>query len=984
MSAFNAWTLTRSSLLLPLLVAWMGSAAASAQTKPIEFARDVAPIFARYCTGCHNREDLEGDLSLESYDEIRKGLDTGPLVLPGQPESSHLIRVLSGETEPKMPPGDRQRPSAEELALLKTWIEAGARGPGGESPIVRLITPRIEPAARDTPPTVTAVAASPSGRQLAIGRFGCVEIVESGGSDPARRIADLPGKVHALSYSADGDWLVVATGINGLEGRAEIYETEAFQRVRSFTGHRDSIYDAVLSPDKRRLATCSYDHAVMIWDVASGNLLHTLTGHNGAVFDLAFSPDGGVLASASADETIKLWSVETGQRLDSLTQPEGPQYAVAFSPDGGFVVAGGGDRRIRVWRFVSREQAQINPLLHTRFAHDGAVVALAFSPDGRTLVSAADDRTLRAWETAEFSGSRILDEQPDVVTDLAISSDSESLIVGRFDGTWQAYPIQPPAADPATGRSSAGDVAEAQPPATLPTDSDRQPVTCDESEPNSSGPTAQPIELPAVVRGRIFSESGFDEDWFRFRAVAGQTWLVEIDAARSGSPLDSKVEILDRNGKPVPRVVLQAVRESYFTFRGKNSTTSDDFRVHNWEEMSLDDYLYAAGEVVQLWKYPRGPDSGFMVYPGQGSRWNYFDTTAVSHALNEPCWIVRPHPPGAALVPNGLPVFPVNYENDDDSLREWGADSRLTFTAPTDGEYWIRVTDVRGFFGEAFSYSLTVRSPRPDFQVACELANESIPAGGGREFRVSARRLDGFPGEIRVEVTGLPTGFYATSPVLIEPGQLAAYGVIHAPRETAPVDPHTEPPRFTAVAVVGSMEVRKEIQFAKKLTLGEPPRIVASIQPSSGLSPESVELKGAGARQPNSPGESPTETSFSHTPWELTVSPGETISAVVRIERHGDFQDEVQFGTEDAGRNLPHGVFIDNVGLNGLLINREHTEREFFITAVQQVPETSRLFHLKARVDGDLATLPVLLHVRRKPDSTGADSAPRDSMSRGE
>ncbi len=97
--------------------------------------------------------------------------------------------------------------------------------------------------------------------------------------------------------------------------------------------------------------------------------------------------------------------------------------------------------------------------------------------------------------------------------------------------------------------------------------------------------------------------------------------------------------------------------------------------------MGINDYLYANGEVVRLWLYPRGPDSGYFVYPGQGNRWGYFDTTPFTHALNETCYVVQPYPPGTELVKNGLPVFTIYHENDDDAHRELGKDSRLFFTA---------------------------------------------------------------------------------------------------------------------------------------------------------------------------------------------------------------------------------------------------------------------------------------------------------------
>ncbi len=86
--------------------------------------------------------------------------------------------------------------------------------------------------------------------------------------------------------------------------------------------------------------------------------------------------------------------------------------------------------------------------------------------------------------------------------------------------------------------------------------------------------------------------------------------LMQTPRAQVGSiPI---VKIVDDSGNPVLRTRLQAVRDSYFTFRGKDSMQSNDFRVFAWEEMNLNDYLYASGEVTRLWMHPRGPDSGIQ------------------------------------------------------------------------------------------------------------------------------------------------------------------------------------------------------------------------------------------------------------------------------------------------------------------------------------------------------------------------------------
>ena len=134
------------------------------------------------------------------------------------------------------------------------------------------------------------------------------------------------------------------------------------------------------------------------------------------------------------------------------------------------------------------------------------------------------------------------------------------------------------------------------------------------------------------------------------------------------------------------------------------------------------------------------------------------------------------------MLPNGLPVFTVYYENDDESRRRFGNDSLLQFTAPADGEYLVRVTDSRSFSGADYKYDLLVRPRKPDFKVTLGGGSPTVNKGSGKEFTLTVDRLDGFEGEIRVDIEGLPPGFHASSPIVIEQG--ADSGVGHALRRT--------------------------------------------------------------------------------------------------------------------------------------------------------------------------------------------------------
>lgn len=905
-----------------------------------DYQGQVAPVLTKYCAGCHNDEDREGSFSVETYASLQRGAEDGPALLPGDPKGSLMLRVMTGGAKPVMPPKDEPKPSPEEVAVLEAWIASGAHGPDGAEPSrLALMVPKVEPRVAIRP--IVAMDASRDGRWTAVARDDGVTIHEGNGDPvtrgdrPGRAIGTYPGKVTAVHFTGDGSRLVTASGVAGLGGVAAIWDVADGSLVRSFEGHRDLLYDAELSPDGRRLATCSYDKTIEIRDAETGSLLHALDGHTGAVYDVGFSPDGRFLVSASADDTCKVWRVEDGLRLDTLPQPLKSESCSLFSPDGLSIVAGGADANIRVWRFTSRDRPEINPMTVARFAHEGLIVRMAFSPDGSTLVTMAEDRTIKAWRADDYTEIQLWGDQTDVASAVAFAPDGSRFDVGRMDGSMATYAISKPGPAPTPADTVApqriaerasGTVQELQ-----------------EAEPNNTPDQATPITIPARAAGTIAAAGeAVDADFFRFSAKAGEEWTFEVEAARSGSKLDSFIEVLDAQGARIPRVALQAVRDSYFTFRGKNGTETGDFRVFNWQEMSINDYLYANGEVVKLWLFPRGPDSGFVVYPGQvGDRWGYFDTTPLAHALNDTCYVVRPHPPGEKLVANGLPVFTLHYENDDDARRELGKDSRLHFTAPADGDYLIKIRDVRGLQGPDFRYTLVARPPRPDFHVTLTGANPTVGAGSAREFKVSTRRIDGFDGPIRLEFQGVPEGFHVTSPLVIQEEQLEAFGVVYADAGAAPPSADAGPIKVIAKAQVDGVEVSHDVDALGLIKLDPAPKLRVAIVPAEGGAQPVVSADGLP---------------------EYTVEAGGRITLKLAVERV-DLAGQVPFGNEGAGRNLPFGTFIDDLGLNGLLVVEGKDDRTFFVTADPIVPEQVRPFHLTTAAAGGASSRPVLLRV---------------------
>lgn len=370
--------------------------------------------------------------------------------------------------------------------------------------------------------------------------------------------------------------------------------------------------------------------------------------------------------------------------------------------------------------------------------------------------------------------------------------------------------------------------------------------------------------------------------------------------------------------------------------------------------MRLNQLLYCNGEVVKLYHYPRGPDSGFNVYPNFGNRQAMYDTTPIAHALHEPCFVVEAHPPGTEFPASGLPQFLLNYENDDDAQQELGTNSRLTFVTPADGEYLVRLRDSRDFGGEDFSYTLSVRPESPDFSIrSIDGSSPKLMPGGYKRVGVTIDRIDNFSGPIEIEVTGLPAGIEAVGPITVEQHGLRAYFALHAAADAVIPKEGDSTPLVRASAKINGRVVSRSKKLGN-VTLTDPPKLT-------------VRLKHAPKTLPH----------FDQSGLPvLEIRPGETITAQVAVKRKS-YAQRVNFGKEDAALNLPFGVYVDNTGLNGVLITPEENERTFFLTAERWVKPCSRLIFLEAEEAGKPSSNPAVLRVLPAPskpvNKTGTD-----------
>ena len=448
-----------------------------------------------------------------------------------------------------------------------------------------------------------------------------------------------------------------------------------------------------------------------------------------------------------------------------------------------------------------------------------------------------------------------------------------------------------------------------------------------EKEPNDTRETAQQVSWPVTLNGHVDSSadgssaSSPDQDLFRFAARKGQVLMLEVEASRLGSSLDSLVEIWDAEGRPIRRAEVRCLAQTEVVLSNRGSIRGS-MRLGSTEDLALDDYLMVGSEIVQIKAMPRGPDDDTRLKSFRGVRQALFGTTAEGHAVGDPVYKVRLFPPGTRFSANGMPVFHLNYRNDDGGPG-YGRDSNLEFTVPEDGTYLVALRDSRGQEGADHPYRLTIREPAPDFRMELParrsgriLSNAgdsnyfNLPAGGRLTVDVAVYRRDGFDGEVRVQMENLPPGVSARNAV-VPAGADSTLILLEASRKASFAP--------TRVKITGRAEVdgREVVR-----TLENDAGILLALNTVS-------DLHVAVDRQ------------------EVRLEPGKEALIRVDIDRLGEFRGRVPVNV----RNLPYGVRVMNVGLNGILVTKEESSRVFTLYAEPWVKPLVQPIYVVARIE---------------------------------
>ena len=280
---------------------------------------------------------------------------------------------------------------------------------------------------------MTALALSPDGKRLASGGEDRTVTIWDWASH--KRLASTGrhcNRILSVAFSPDGTTLATAALSSGVG----LWNTTTGRPVLTGQPSAGVPMCVALSPDRRTVAVGHSDGGIRLWELARSTIRvrTTLRGHEQMVGEVAWNRDGKRLASCSEDRTVRLWDATAGTEL-RLIRLGIYGEDIIFSIDGSQVVVGGYGQ-IHVYESTSGEELQT-------FSWEAGKVGwgygLALSPDGKWLAHVAGNQVV----VRDLSGTviRTLAGPTGQLESIAFSPDGSQLAgagIGRTVTIWEA------------------------------------------------------------------------------------------------------------------------------------------------------------------------------------------------------------------------------------------------------------------------------------------------------------------------------------------------------------------------------------------------------------------------------------------------------------------------------------------------------------------------------------------------------------------
>ena len=334
-----------------------GPAAAAKPPSQVSFHKEVYPILARQCAGCHQPASRSGKLSVVSYAALKSGGLAGAGFVSGKPADSPLYKSISGKN-PTMPKGGAPL-STKEVETIRLWIAQGGRDdtPEPKDPISQQ-----RPPVYTNPPVVTALAYSPDGETLAVSGYREILLHKSDGTGLVGRLVGRSQRIESVAFSPDGKTLAAVGGTSSRFGELQLWDVAQRKLINKADIGFDILYGVSFSPDGKMVAFGGAEKSAYVYSVPDCQQLLKFDNHSDWVFATTFSRDSKNMVSTSRDRAIKLVEIATKNFIDDINYQvyNGGYYAVARNPVTDEVAVGGDEGLIRYYSIYKKQARTMN------------------------------------------------------------------------------------------------------------------------------------------------------------------------------------------------------------------------------------------------------------------------------------------------------------------------------------------------------------------------------------------------------------------------------------------------------------------------------------------------------------------------------------------------------------------------------------------------------------------------------------------------
>ena len=234
---------------------------------------------------------------------------------------------------------------------------------------------------------------------------------------------------HATDYALTASW----------DHAIRMWDLRTGQSQRKFLKHTKDVLAVAFSPDDRLIVSAGRDNVIRVWNVA-GECMHEFLrdGHEDWVSSICFSPslDHPIVVSGSWDNTVKVWNVNEGKCVRTLSGHTNSVSTVTVSPDGSLCASGSKDGSALLWDLNSGEKL---------FDIDAgsAINQIAFSPN-RFWMCVASEKALQVYdlESKDVIADLSVDNvKPSECISVAWSADGNTLYSGHKDNLIRVWSI---------------------------------------------------------------------------------------------------------------------------------------------------------------------------------------------------------------------------------------------------------------------------------------------------------------------------------------------------------------------------------------------------------------------------------------------------------------------------------------------------------------------------------------------------------------